>query len=122
VITGEQAEDLTCRMVRPDPDHPGAKSSNLLEFDAGWLIQEHAALQPGFRGAVMRVVERATGRVAGFLPPSRRPGFSRNTKMSSQMGLSRTLASKVISSAGACRYRYVQRYSHVFRYPHPSAK
>jgi hypothetical protein len=45
------------------------RNRNLLEFGAGWPIHEYAALKLGFRGAVMRVVERATSSVARFPCP-----------------------------------------------------
>jgi hypothetical protein len=74
MITREQAEAIACTVVRPDPGDPSARNWNLLDFGAGWLIQEHAALNPAFRGAATRVIERDTGRVMRFpssVPPGR---------------------------------------------------
>lgn len=74
MITREQAEDIASRVVRAETDDPGTRNWDLVEFDAGWLIQEQAAADPARRGAATRVVERATGRVMRFpssVPPGR---------------------------------------------------
>jgi hypothetical protein len=47
---------------------------SLREFDSGWLIHEEIPHREDFRGAAVRVIERATGRVMRFpssVPPGR---------------------------------------------------
>lgn len=63
MITREQAQDIASRILRTQPDD-SARGWELVEFDAGWLIREQAALS--VRGAATRVVERSTGRVMRF--------------------------------------------------------
>jgi hypothetical protein len=61
VITREQAEAIASRIVHTEPG-----GWELEEFNDGWLIREHAGTGTRSRGAAMRVVERATGRVMRF--------------------------------------------------------
>jgi hypothetical protein len=69
MITQEQAEQIAGRITgRQDG------SWELVEFDAGWLIREHAAADPSLRGAAARVIERDSGRIVRFpssVPPRR---------------------------------------------------
>jgi hypothetical protein len=71
LITRDQAERIATQFVgapATDPD----KGWDLEEFDAGWLIQEKAAMN--LRGAGSYVIERASGRVMSFpsyIPPDR---------------------------------------------------
>ena len=56
------------RAPASDPDN----GWDLVEFDAGWLILEHATID--LMGAGSRVVERESGRVMlfpSFIPPGR---------------------------------------------------
>ena len=71
LITRDQAKQIAAQLVgapASDPDN----GWDLLEFDAGWLILEHATIN--IRGAGSRVVERKSGRVLHFpsyVPPGR---------------------------------------------------
>jgi len=71
MITRNQAEHIAAQLVGAPADDP-VNGWALQEFDAGWLIQEHA--RANLRGAASRVVERASGRVMCFpsyIPPGR---------------------------------------------------
>jgi hypothetical protein len=63
VITREQAQDIAGRVLHTQPGD-SENGWELVEFDAGWLIREQAALSA--RGAATRIVERSTGRVMRF--------------------------------------------------------
>lgn len=71
MIRREQAEGIARTVVGADPEDE-ARGWELVEFDAGWLIREKAAV--GSRGAATRVIERAAGRIMRFpsgVPPVR---------------------------------------------------
>lgn len=71
MITHVQAEDIARTVIGAEPEDE-TQGWELVEFDAGWQIQEKAAA--GTRGAATRVIERATGRILSFpsgVPPIR---------------------------------------------------
>jgi hypothetical protein len=73
MITREEAERIAAEVVGASRDDAD-QGWELVEFDAGWLIQ--ATRRPGdiAWGAVARVVERADGQVRRFpssIPPQR---------------------------------------------------
>ncbi len=71
MITQDQAAAIAFHICGAPPGDP-RRGWDLTEFDAGWLITEHA--KPGRRDAVTRVIERESGRVISFpasVPPSR---------------------------------------------------
>lgn len=71
MITRDQAESIAAQLSGApagDPDN----GWDLREFDAGWLILNHATKD--LRGAAFHVVERESGRVMCFpsyVPPDR---------------------------------------------------
>jgi hypothetical protein len=71
MITRDQAAAIATKFVGAPASDPD-KGWELLEFDAGWLIQEKATMH--LRGAASYVIERASGRVmifASYVPPGR---------------------------------------------------
>jgi hypothetical protein len=73
MITREQAEEIASLVVRKKPGDI-TKTWELVEFNAGWLIQVPTMFDRSLRGGVTRVIERADGRVMRFpsyVPPDR---------------------------------------------------
>jgi hypothetical protein len=71
MITRDQAERIAARLVGAPASDPD-KGWDLVEFDAGWLLDEKATRN--LRGAASYVIERASGRVMSFpsyIPPGR---------------------------------------------------
>ena len=70
LITREQAEAIAAGLCGA-PAEDAERGWELKEFDAGWLIREHAGT--GRRGGATRVIERDTGLVMRFpsgIPPT----------------------------------------------------
>jgi hypothetical protein len=70
LITREQAEAIAAVLCGA-PAEDAERGWELKEFDAGWLISEHAGA--GRRGGATRVIERDTGQVMRFpsgIPPT----------------------------------------------------
>jgi hypothetical protein len=70
MITRDQAELIAAQVCGAASDDV-ERGWELVEFDAGWLIDEHA--KAGRRGGATRVIERAAGRVMRFpsgVPPT----------------------------------------------------
>lgn len=71
MITREQAERIVAQLVGAPASDPD-KGWDLEEFNAGWLVLEHATRN--LRGAGFHVVERESGRVMlfpSYVPPGR---------------------------------------------------
>lgn len=71
MITRDQAERIAEQLVGASATDPD-KGWDLQEFDAGWLVLEHATRN--LRGAGCHVVERESGRVMlfpSYVPPGR---------------------------------------------------
>ncbi|HEY5396697.1 MAG TPA: hypothetical protein VIL16_15000 [Trebonia sp.] len=71
MITQEQAAAIAFHTCGVPPNDP-RRGWDLTEFEAGWLITEHAKTPR--RVAVTRVIERESGRVMSF-PPSVPPSL-----------------------------------------------
>ena len=70
LITREQAEAIAAGLCGA-PAEDAERGWELKEFDAGWLVSEHAGA--GRRGGATRVIERDTGLVMRFpsgIPPT----------------------------------------------------
>lgn len=73
MITREQAERIAGEIAGQASDS-AARSWELLEFDAGWLMREGPATDTSLRGGAARVIERESGKVMRFpssVPPGR---------------------------------------------------
>ena len=82
MITRDQAEHIAAQFVGAPANDPD-KGWDLKEFDAGWLVQEKAAMN--LRGAGSYVIERGSGRVMSFPLTFRQTASWRNTTRSYPM-------------------------------------
>jgi hypothetical protein len=74
MVTEQEAIAIATGLLGRSPEDPGGPWE-LVGFDEGWLIREHARSDSEpHRGGAARVIERDTGRVVRFpssVPPGR---------------------------------------------------